>query len=454
MSLIIVNPATGRRIATYREHSRAAIERALVQAGAAQAVWRQLSLAQRAKPLRALAAELRSKRDALAALITDEMGKPVTQARGEAEKSATLCEYYARNAQALLGPETPIGAPSHARVFYEPLGTLLAIMPWNFPVWQAIRATIPAVIAGNAVLLKHAPNVPGCALALEKLFVRAGFPPGLFQILLIRTEPVAGLIADRRVHAVTLTGSTAAGKAVATLAGAAMKPGVFELGGSDAAIVLADADLDHAAETCANARLLNSGQSCVCAKRFLVVRSVLQEFEKRFTARMAARRVGDPTDPTTDIGPLARADLRDDLAAQVKASVRGGARVLLGGYALPGRGFFYAPTVLTNVKPGMPAYDEEIFGPVAAIIAVKDEAEAIRVANDSRFGLGASLFTRNRARARRLIPQIESGCVFVNDFVRSSAELPFGGIKESGYGRELGAWGARAFSNIKTVWGA
>lgn len=454
MSLIVINPATGQRIATYREHSRAAIERALVQAESTQADWRRLSLAQRAKPLRALAAELRSKRDALAALITDEMGKPVAQAGGEAEKSATLCEYYAQNAQALLGPESPISAPPQARVVYEPLGTLLAIMPWNFPVWQAIRATIPALIAGNAVLLKHAPNVPGCALAIEKLFVRAGFPPGLFQVLLIRTEPVASLIADRRVHAVTLTGSTAAGKAVAALAGAAMKPGVFELGGSDAAIVLPDADLDHAAETCANARLLNSGQSCVCAKRFIVVRSVLREFEKRFTARMAARRVGDPTDPTTDIGPLARADLRDGVAAQVKASVRRGARGLLGGHALPGAGFYYAPTVLTNVKPGMPAYDEEIFGPVAAIIAVRDEAEAIRVANDSRFGLGASLFTGNRARARRLIPQIESGCVFVNDFVRSCPELPFGGIKESGYGRELGAWGARAFSNVKTVWGA
>lgn len=454
MSLTAVNPATGQRVATYRESSRAAIERALAQAETAQAAWRKLTLVQRAKPIRALAAQLRAKRDALAALITDEMGKPISQAGGEAEKSATLCEYYARNAEALLGAEVPIGAPPNTRVSFEPLGTLLAIMPWNFPVWQAIRAAIPAIIAGNAVLLKHAPSVPGCALAIEKLFVAAGFPRGLFQVLLIRTEPVPALIADRRVHAVTLTGSTAAGKAVAVLAGAAMKPAVFELGGSDAAIVLADADLAHAAETCANARLLNSGQSCVCAKRFIVVRSVLREFETRFTARMAARRVGDPTDPTTEVGPLARADLRNAVAAQVRISIRRGARVLLGGQALPGPGFFYAPTVLTDVKAGMPAYDEEIFGPVGAIIPVRDEVEAIRVANDSRFGLGASLFTRNHARARRLIPQIESGSVFVNDFVRSCPELPFGGIKESGYGRELGAWGARAFTNVKTTWGA
>mgnify|MGYP000567540445 CR=1 FL=1 len=453
MSLIALNPATGRRIASYREHSRAAIERALVRAHSAQATWRALSLTRRAKSLRALAAALREHGEALAKLITDEMGKPISQARGEAEKSATLCEYYARHATRILRSETPEGAPDFARVTYEPLGTVLAIMPWNFPVWQVARAAVPALIAGNAVLLKHAPSVPGCALALEKLFEHAGFPPGLFQVLLIGTAPIPGLIADPRVHAVTLTGSTAAGKSVAALAGAAMKPGVFELGGSDPAIVLADADLDHAAETCALARLLNSGQSCVCAKRFIVVRSVLRDFEERFTARIAARRVGDPTDPKTDIGPLARADLRDALHAQVTASISRGARVLLGGKPLPGPGFFYAPTVLTDAKPGMPVYDEEVFGPVATIIPVRDEAEAIRVANDSRFGLGASLFTRSRTRARRLIPQLATGCVFVNDFVRSSPELPFGGIKESGYGRELGAWGARAFTNVKTVWG-
>jgi succinate-semialdehyde dehydrogenase/glutarate-semialdehyde dehydrogenase len=452
MSLIALNPATGRRIASYREHGRPAIERALARAQTAQATWRTLSLTQRAKPLRKLAAALRERGDALAALITAEMGKPITQARGEPEKSATLCDYYARQAAHLFRPEKPVGAPDCARVTYEPLGTLLAIMPWNFPVWQAARAAVPALIAGNAVLLKHAPSVPGCALAVEELFENAGFPPGLFQVLLIGTAPIPGLIADPRVHAVTLTGSTAAGKSVAALAGAAMKPGVFELGGSDAAIVLADADLDHAAETCALARLLNSGQSCVCAKRFIVVRSVLRDFEKRFTARIAARRVGDPTDPKTDIGPLARADLRDTLHAQVTASIHRGARVLLGGEPLPGPGFFYAPTVLTDAKPGMPVYDDEVFGPVATIIPVRDEAEAIRVANDSRYGLGASLFTRSRARARRLVPQIESGCVFVNDYVRSSPELPFGGIKESGYGRELGAWGAHAFTNVKTVW--
>jgi succinate-semialdehyde dehydrogenase / glutarate-semialdehyde dehydrogenase len=329
---------------------------------------------------------------------------------------------------------------------------ILAIMPWNFPFWQVIRAAVPAIISGNAMMLKHAPSVPGCALALEKVFRRAGVPQGVFQVLLMGTAPVPGLIADRRIAGVTLTGSTTAGKSVGALAGAAMKPAVFELGGSDPVVVLGDADIDGAAEMCAVSRLLNSGQSCVCAKRFIVVRSVLRAFEDKFTERIAARRVGDPTEPDTDVGPLARADLRDKLHAQVRGSIRRGARVLLGGKPLPGDGFFYAPTVLTNVAPGMPAFDEEIFGPVAAIVPARDEAEAIRLANATDYGLGATLFTRDRARARKLVPQIEAGCVFVNDYVRSSPELPFGGIKQSGYGRELGEWGAHAFVNVKTVW--
>ena len=323
--------------------------------------------------------------------------------------------------------------------------------PLGFPFWQVVRAAVPVLVGGNAVLLKPALNVPRCTLALEKLFAQAGLPRGIFQVLLIGNDAASALIADPRVQGVTLTGSTRAGKAVATLAGAAMKPGVFELGGSDPAIVLEDADIARAAEVCAFSRLLNSGQSCVCAKRFIVVRSVLKEFERAFVARMAARRTGDPADPATEVGPLARADLRDALHAQVRRSVERGARVLLGGGPLAGPGFFYAPTVLTGVRPGMPAFDEELFGPVAAIIAVRDAAEAVRMANRSAFGLGASVFTRSRVRARRIAHELETGAVFINDFVRSMPELPFGGVKESGYGRELGQWGARAFVNVKTI---
>ncbi|MSU66047.1 MAG: NAD-dependent succinate-semialdehyde dehydrogenase [Opitutus sp.] len=454
MSLRSINPATGRQIFACREHGRAEIERRVARAHAAQKKWRALSSGRRASHLRALARELLRQRDALAKLAADEMGKPISQARSEVEKCALLCDYFARQGAQLLADERPIGAPAQARVGYEPLGIVLAIMPWNFPYWQVVRAAVPAMISGNVVLLKHAPNVPGCALAIEGLFRRAGLPVGVLQVLLTDTGPVPGLLADSRVAAVTLTGSTAAGKAVAALAGAAMKPGVFELGGSDPAIVLEDADLARAAEICAQSRLLNSGQSCVCAKRFIVVRSVLREFEEQFVARIAARRLGSPTDPATEVGPLARADLRDKLHAQVRHSVRRGARVLLGGRPRPGAGFFYQPTVLTNVRAGMAVFEEEVFGPVASIIPVRDEAEAIRVANRSSFGLGATLFTRSRSRARRLIPQIEAGCVFVNELVRSSPELPFGGIKQSGYGRELGGWGARAFVNVKTVWEA
>jgi succinate-semialdehyde dehydrogenase/glutarate-semialdehyde dehydrogenase len=454
MALVSINPATGRRIAVYREHARADIERALARARSAQRDWRAWTLARRARLLVSLARELRARRDALAALATDEMGKPLAQARAEVEKCATLCDYYAQRGAALLAPERPPGAPENARVVFEPLGTVLAIMPWNFPFWQALRAAVPTLLAGNTLLLKHAPSVPGCALAIEKIFAQAGFPPGVFQVLLIGTAPVPALIADARIHGVTLTGSTAAGRSVAGLAGAALKPGVFELGGSDPALVLADADLDRAAEVCAHARLMNSGQSCICAKRFIVVRSVLRAFEEKFTARVAARRVGAPTEPDTDVGPLARADLRDALERQVRRSVRAGARVLLGGRALPGPGFYLAPTVLTQVRPGMPAFDEETFGPVAAIVPARDEAEALALAHATPFGLGATVFTRSRTRARRLAAALEAGSVFVNDFVRSSPELPFGGIKASGFGRELGGWGAKAFVNTKTIWEA
>ncbi|MBL9186659.1 MAG: NAD-dependent succinate-semialdehyde dehydrogenase [Opitutaceae bacterium] len=454
MRFTSINPATGRRIATVRAHGPAEIEQVLARAAAAQREWRGRSIARRAAVLRRLGRTLLAARDELAPLATAEMGKPIAQARAEIEKSALLCSYYARHGATILADERPIAAPAQARVTFEPLGTVLAIMPWNFPVWQAVRATVPALIGGNTVLLKPAASVAGSSRALERLFLRAGFPRGVFQLLLADNAAIARVLADSRVHAVTLTGSTAAGKKVAALAGAAMKPGVFELGGSDPALVLADADIPRAAEICAQSRLLNSGQSCVCAKRFLVERRVLADFERHLVERMSARRVGDPADPATEIGPLARADLRATLHAQVRSSVRLGARVLLGGAPTPGRGFFYPPTVLTGVRPGMPAFDEELFGPVAAIVAVRDESEAVKLANATPYGLAATVFTRNRTRARSVVRQLEAGAVFINDFVRSAPELPFGGVKESGHGRELGPWGARAFMNAKTVWEA
>ncbi len=451
MGLVSVNPATGKRVAIYRRHPRAEVERILARADRTQRAWRRESAKARATLIAALARELRARRDALAALATDEMGKPITQARAEIEKCAVLCDYYAAHSPRLLADQQPLGASANRRVAFEPLGVVLAIMPWNFPYWQVFRAAIPAIVGGNAVLLKHAPTTSGCAVAIERLFARAGAPRGVLQTLLVDTEAVPALIRDPRVCGVTLTGSTRAGQAVAAAAGAALKPSVLELGGSDPLLVLEDADLEHAAEIATQARLMNSGQSCICAKRLIVVRAVQAEFEARVTAKIAARRVGDPTDPATDIGPLARTDLRDNLHAQAKRSRTQGARVLLEGGPRPSAGFFYDPTVLTNVAPGMAAFDEETFGPLAAIVPARDEAHAIALANRSSYGLGAAIFTQSKARAKRIVPQLAVGCVFVNDFVRSSPELPFGGIKQSGYGRELGAWGLQSFLNVKTI---
>jgi succinate-semialdehyde dehydrogenase/glutarate-semialdehyde dehydrogenase len=456
VSFLCINPTTGRRLRAYRTHTARETDRILSRADAAFRRWRDWSLEERAGYLRSVARLLRRRAPALAQLITAEMGKPLAQARAEIEKSAVTCEYYARYGPRYLAPEIPVNAPKGARVLFQPLGTVLAIMPWNFPVWQAVRAAAPALMAGNTFVLKHAANVTGCAHAVARLFADAGGrrgPGAVFQLSLLPNESIAAVIADPRVHAVTLTGSTGAGKKVAATAGRVMKKGVFELGGSDAYLILADANLDLAAEVCAASRLINSGQSCVCAKRFIVVASVRREFEQKFVARLRARRVGDPLDPKTDVGPLARRDLRDKLHAQVSASVKAGARLVMGGRPLPGRGFFYAPTLLTGVKPGMAAYDEELFGPAAALISVPNEAAAIRVANDSIYGLGAAVFSRNRSRARAVAAKIEAGAVFINDFVRSDAALPFGGIKQSGHGRELGAFGIREFVNIKTVLG-
>jgi succinate-semialdehyde dehydrogenase/glutarate-semialdehyde dehydrogenase len=447
-----INPANEKLAGAHREFTAAEVESALARADAAFQALRKTSPDARARHLRTVARTLLRRRDELAQLMTAEMGKPITQARAELEKCAAVCEFYAARGPRWLAAEHPPGAPRNARVAFEPLGVVLAIMPWNFPFWQVLRAAAPALMAGNTVVLKHASNVMGCALALENVFHAAGVPRGAFQSLVVAAKQIPKLIADDRVRAVTLTGSTAAGRTVGELAGRALKPSVLELGGSDPCVILADADLDLAAETCARARLLNSGQSCVCAKRFIVVESVRREFEAKFVERLAARRIGDPLDPATEVGPLARADLREELHAQVKKSVRRGARLLLGGKAMAGHGFFYPPTVLTNVRRGMPVYDEETFGPVAAIIPVRNEAAAIAAANDTIYGLGAAIFTRDDRRARRIATQIEAGQVFINDYVRSDVALPFGGIKQSGYGRELGAWGLRSFVNTKTVW--
>jgi succinate-semialdehyde dehydrogenase/glutarate-semialdehyde dehydrogenase len=387
-----------------------------------------------------------------AALMAREMGKPVRDGSAEAVKCAGCCEYYAEHAERFLAREMVATEASRSFVTFQPLGVVLAIMPWNFPFWQVIRFAAPALMAGNGAVLKHAANVPGCALALEDLFRRAGFPENLFRTLLIGTDQVPAVIEHPLVRAVTLTGSEGAGRAVAAKAGAMLKKTVLELGGSDPYLVLADADLDAAANTSAKGRLVNNGQSCIAAKRFIVVESVRAEFEKRFVARMAAAKMGDPMDPATELGPMARFDLRDQLHRQVTESIARGAKCLLGGTIPAGPGAFYPATVLTNVARGMPAYSEEIFGPVAAIIPARDEAHAIEIANDSDFGLGAAILTRDTARGEMIAEQfIESGTVFVNDAVRSDARLPFGGIKASGYGRELGSFGIREFVNIKTI---
>ncbi len=454
MAFVSLNPATGLKIASHREHSSQQVGEIVARSHAAFETWRATSLRDRSRVLRRVARALRHRRDELANLITAEMGKPLAQSRAEIEKSALGCDFYAAHSAAFLAPRRPPHAPANARVAYAPLGPVLAIMPWNFPFWQTLRAAAPALMAGNTFILKPAPATGGCGLALASLFADPGILANVFQSLLVAPPVIEKLIADPRIAAVTLTGSTRAGKTVAALAGAAMKPAAFELGGSDAYLIFEDADLDRAADICAQSRLINSGQSCVAAKRFIVARRVRREFERRFVEKIQAARLGSPTDPATTIGPLARADLRDQLHAQVRRSIARGARVLLDGGPLSDRpGFYYAPMVLTDVRPGMPAYDEELFGPVASIVVARDEADAISIANSSAYGLGAAVFTRSRARAQRVAAQLEAGNVAINDFVRSDPSLPFGGVKDSGYGRELGEWGLHAFTNVKTIVG-
>ena len=453
MTLRSVNPATGALVREYPETPPEEAARILAAARAAFGSWRRTGLAERAGPMRRAAALLRERRDALARLMAVEMGKPLAQGRAEAEKCAGACEHYAAEAPGYLAPEEIETDASRSYVAFEPLGVVLAVMPWNFPLWQVFRFVAPALMAGNAGLLKHASNVSGCALAIEDVLRDAGFPPALFRTLLVGSARVAGLIEAPEVAAVTLTGSTPAGRAVAARAGAALKKTVLELGGSDPYLVLEDADLEAAAETCVASRLINGGQSCIAAKRFVVVESVRSRFEELFVEGMRARRMGDPLEEGVDLGPQARADLRDELHGQVAKSVAKGARVLLGAAVPPGPGAFYPPSVLSDVAPGMPAYHEELFGPVAAIIGVADEREAVRVANDTPFGLGAAVFTRDSARGERLAREgLEAGSCFVNSSVKSDPRLPFGGIKESGYGRELAHFGIREFVNVKTVY--
>ncbi len=447
-----LNPADGGLVESYPTATDAGIETALGRAARAFALWRETPLARRAEHLRRAADLLAAGAAESGALMALEMGKPVAQGEAEAKKCACACRWYADNAESILRPEPRESDGSAAFVRHDPLGPILAIMPWNFPFWQFFRFAAPSLMAGNVVLLKHAPNTPGCALRIEAIMTEAGFPDGVVQNLFLSNDQAARVIGDARVRGVTLTGSTRAGREVASLAGRHLKTMVMELGGSDAFIVLADADVDRAAEVGVAARCLNAGQSCIAAKRFLVERSVFTRFRDACVEGMRARVVGDPRDPKTTLGPMAREDLRDQLATQVERTVAGGAEAILGGRTPATPGFFYPATVLTGARPGTPAADEELFGPAASLVPVANEEEAIAVANASSYGLGASLWTADRARAERLIPRIETGSVFVNGLVKSDPRLPFGGVKDSGFGRELGREGLLEFVNIKTVW--
>ena len=445
------NPATGETLAHYDEISDAALDTALDRAADAFEYHRRTSFADRAAGLRHVADALERDADRHARLMTAEMGKPLTQARAEAEKCAWVCRVYADRAEAWLADDPRETDATRSFVAYEPLGPVLAVMPWNYPYWQVFRFAAPTVMAGGVGLLKHASNVLGCGDAIAALFHEAGFETGVFQHLVLASDRVAGVIADDRVRAVTLTGSEGAGRAVGKAAGEALKPSLLELGGSDAFVVLADADLDRAVEVGVTARTQNTGQSCIAAKRFIVEAPIADAFTERFTAAMAALSVGEPT-ADVDLGPLARRDLRDEVHDQVQRSVQGGARLRTGGAIPDGPGAYYPPTVLTDVAEGSVAFSEEIFGPVAALTVARDEAEAVRLANASRFGLGGSVWTADTARGERVARQIRSGAVFVNEMTKSHPHLPFGGVGDSGYGRELSREGIRAFVNAKTVW--
>jgi succinate-semialdehyde dehydrogenase/glutarate-semialdehyde dehydrogenase len=452
MTIQSINPSTGEVLEDFQEMSAKEIDEILEAAEKTFRDWRNRPFADRAQTMRQAAMVLRAGKEKYARTMALEMGKPIVQGEAEVEKCAWACDYYAENTEVFLAEQPRKTDASRSYIRFDPLGPVLAIMPWNFPFWQVFRFAAPALMAGNAGILKHASNVLRCALQIEEVFREAGFPENLFRALLVGSGKVAGIIADPRIRAATLTGSDSAGSKVAEQAGREIKKTVLELGGSDPFIVLEDADVEKAAKTAADARLINSGESCIAAKRFIVVEKVANAFLEIFVAEMRSRKMGDPLDRETQVGPQARHDLRDGLHLQVKESVKRGAHLLLGGQIPESPGAFYPPTVLAAVHKGMPAFDEETFGPVAAVIRAQNEADAIRLANDSPFGLGASLWTQDRQRAERLVGDIEAGCVFVNELVKSDPRLPFGGIKRSGYGRELSEYGIREFVNIKSVW--
>lgn len=453
MALKAINPATGETLATYDEMTPQDVQGIIAEVHKAFLAWRATGFRERGERMRKAAEVLRSDAADYARLMAQEMGKPVRDGVAEAQKCALACDFYAENAERFLAREPVQTEARKSFVTFQPLGTVLAVMPWNFPFWQVFRFGAPGLMAGNAAVLKHASNVPGCALAIEQIFRKAGFPQNLFRTLMISSRQVDAVIEHPLVRAATLTGSGPAGRAVASKAGSTLKKTVLELGGSDPYLVLEGADLEQAAAVSAKTRLVNGGQSCIAGKRFIVVEKVRRQFEELFVQRMSAVRIGDPLDEDTEMGPLARHDLRDTVHRQVEGSLAKGARCLLGGTIPNNPGAYYPPTVLTDVAKGMPAFDEEVFGPVAAIVPVKNEEAAVAAANDSAFGLGGGVLTRDLARGERIAAErIDSGMVFVNDAVRSDPRLPFGGVKESGYGRELSHYGIKEFVNIKTVY--
>ena len=448
-----IDPSTGATLAEYPFHDADETERRVALVHAGQHEWRARPIAERAALLRSLGAQLRTEREAHAELMVAEMGKPLAQALGEIDKCAWLCEWYADHGPAMLADEPVETDALRSFISYQPLGVILAIMPWNFPWWQALRFAVPALLAGNTVLLKHAPNTTGCGLAIVEAARKAGLPSAVFETLILDNDAIATVIEDPRIAGVSLTGSTRAGRAVGEVAGRSLKKLVLELGGSDPYVVLADADVEHAAEVCVRARLHNSGQTCVAAKRFIVVEAVADRFEAAVVERMKQAVLGPPRAATTTVGPLARLDLRAALHDQVGRSIAAGATLALGGELPEGPGAFYPPTLLTGVEPGMPAAEEELFGPVAAVMRVQTDESALVLANRTAYGLGAVVFTRDLERGERIArEQLEAGCCFVNAQVKSDPRLPFGGIKDSGVGRELGRAGLMEWVNVKTVW--
>ena len=452
MSIESINPSTGTLLRRFEAFGGAEVERRVESARTAFAAWRETPFAERSALMKRAAELLETEKARWGEVMTLEMGKPIGAAVAEAEKCAWVCRYYADHAAAFLADEPVSTDASRSFIRYQPLGVVLAVMPWNFPFWQVFRFAAPALMAGNAGLLKHASNVPQCALAIAEIFERAGLPKGAFQTLLVGADRVAALVADSRVGAVTLTGSEAAGVSIGRAAGEQIKKVVLELGGSDPFLVLPSADLEAAASTAVKARTINNGQSCIAAKRFLVHRDVAPEFERRFVDRMAALKIGDPMDPSTDVGPLATPEIRAEVDTLVRKTIDAGARLLLGGRPLDRPGNFYGPTVLADVPPTSPGAREEIFGPVASLFRFESLEEGLALANATRFGLGASAWTNDASERDRLVSGIEAGAVFVNGMVKSDPRLPFGGVKRSGFGRELSKQGIREFVNVKTVW--